>query len=53
VTFNLGLKQGMVVHIYNLSTWEAGAGGSSVQGQLGLHSKSLSQTNKTTTKEHK
>jgi hypothetical protein len=36
----------MVIHAYNLSTWEAEAGGPQVQGQFGLHSKILSQKKK-------
>jgi hypothetical protein len=32
-----------VVHAYNSSTWETGAGGSLVQGQPMLHSKILSK----------
>jgi hypothetical protein len=33
----------MVVHTFNFSTWETEAGGSQVQGQSGVHSKTLSQ----------
>jgi hypothetical protein len=33
-----------VAHDYNVSTWEAEAGGLRVQGQSGLHNDTLSQT---------
>jgi hypothetical protein len=36
------MKLGVVVHSCNLSTQEAEAGGSLVQGQPGLHSETLS-----------
>jgi hypothetical protein len=39
-------KLGMMVHACNSSSLEAEAGGSSIWGQPGLHSKTLSQTNK-------
>jgi hypothetical protein len=41
----------MVAYVYNLSTQEAKAGGSQVQGQTGLHSETLSQNKQT--KKHK
>jgi hypothetical protein len=34
---------GVVVHVYNPSTWEANTGGLGVQSQPGLYSKTLSQ----------
>jgi hypothetical protein len=37
------LELGMMIHACNLSTWEAEAGGSIVQGQPGLYSENLSQ----------
>jgi hypothetical protein len=40
----------MVANTCNPSTGEAEAGGSQVQGQPGLHSKTLSQQNKTNKK---
>jgi hypothetical protein len=39
-------KLGKVVHACNPSTWEVEAGGSQVQGQYGLCSKTLSQKKK-------
>jgi hypothetical protein len=41
-------RPGMVVYIYNSSTWEAEAGGASVYGQPWLHSKTQSQKTKQT-----
>jgi hypothetical protein len=38
----------LVVHTYNPVTWEAEVEGSRVQGQPGIHSETLSQTNKQT-----
>jgi hypothetical protein len=38
-------KPGVVIHTCNFSTWNAGAGGSRVLGQSGLHSETLSQKN--------
>jgi hypothetical protein len=43
----------MMVHAYNPSMWETEAGGSWVQGQLGLHSETLSQKKKRKEKEKK
>jgi hypothetical protein len=37
------MKPGVVVHVSNPSTQEAGAGGYQVQGQSGLHTEILSQ----------
>jgi hypothetical protein len=42
------LKPCVVVHADNPSMWEAEAGGLQVQGQLGLHSMTLSQKQKRT-----
>jgi len=43
----------MVVHAFNLSTWEAEAGWISVSLRPGLHRKTLSQRNQKTNKQTK